>query len=265
MRRQWSDDPFLLAQLDDNFDAVYDRLRRSTVAFINEWSRTEKKLTIDKNRGWLFNLELLRHIQPDFKMIVCLRDLRFVFASIEKQHRKTMLLDFPDKMEPNVVDSRADALFADGGVIGSPVKALYNVGDIPDISKHIFYLRYEDVLADPQKALATLLKWVGLDDYKFDLNNIKQVTHESDSYHRFKYPHKVAPKFEPPQTSLENVSPRILSTILTKFAWYYESFYPELKQEPRVATETRIQDELAEVLGEVIEKPKKAVPKKRKK
>ena len=72
MRRNWSDDPFLLAQLESNYDDVYERLRRSIRSFMQAWSSDkDTPITVDKNRGWLACVESLREIQPNFKMIVC--------------------------------------------------------------------------------------------------------------------------------------------------------------------------------------------------
>ena len=249
MRRNWSDAPFLLAQLDSNFEEVYDRLGRSTVAFMDEWSRSETSVTVDKNRGWLFVIETLRHLYPDFKMLVTLRDLRDVYASVEKQHRKTLLLDFPDHMEQNLVDLRASTLFADQGMIGSPVKALNNVNDVPDISKHIFYVRFEDLISEPKDSMGKITEWMGLESYKYDFENIEQKTHESDSYYRFKYRHTVEPKLQSPPAAV--IAPRILDEITNRFAWYFDSFYAT-NPKPEVVNETeeRIAQEIKEALEE---------------
>jgi sulfotransferase len=228
MRRQWSDDPFLLAQLDDNFEEVYARLERSWRAFMLAWCAGDARMVVDKNRGWLWCLETLRSVFPDFKMIVTLRDLRSVYTSIEKQHRKTLLLEFPDHLEHNLVDVRAKGLFDDGGLIGSVVRALNNVGDVPNISRHLYYVRYEDLLHSPQQALGSLTGWLGLEPHEFKLDDIEQVTVESDSHYRFKFPHKVQRKLEPPASAAEvQISPRILNEIRTRFAWYYDTYYPE--------------------------------------
>ena len=247
MRRNWSDDPFLLAQLDSNFEGVYDKMKRSTVAFMNEWSQNDTSITIDKNRGWLFNAETLRHLYPDFKMIVTLRDLRDVYASVEKQHRKTLLLEFPDHMEHNLIDARASALFTDQGLIGSPVRAINNINDIPDISKHIFYVRLEDLVAQPKESMDTITKWMGLEDYEYDFDNIEQKTHEADSYYRFKYRHIIKPKLQAAEPA--KVSPRMLKEISTRFEWYFNSFYAGAKKpEALDDTEDRINQEIKEAL-----------------
>jgi sulfotransferase len=188
MRKHWSDDPFLLSQLDNDFDMVHKRLKRSMWSFMQAWSSdNDKPVVVDKNRGWLFGLEWLRELDPDFKIIITLRDLRNVYTSIEKKHRKTLFIDFPDHMEHNMVDVRANALFADGGIVGSILKALQNVKDIPNIMKHIYYWRYEDFLENPKQITNHLFSFLGVKPEEIDFDNIVQSTNESDSYYRMKF------------------------------------------------------------------------------
>jgi len=235
MRRHWSDDPFLLAQLDSDFETVHKRLSRSTLAFMQAWSSdTNKPIVIDKNRGWLFCLEILRELDPNFKIIVTLRDLRSIYSSIEKRHRKTLFLDFPDHMEHNIVDSRANALFSDGGLVGSVLKAMQNVKDIPNILNHIYYWRFEDFLANPQATTDHLFGYLGVEPVQIDFTKIIQSTNESDSYYRMKYPHKIQSSVGKPEDFREiPISPRILNEIGTRFMWFYQEFYPQVLQAPQ--------------------------------
>jgi len=227
MRRQWSDHPFLLSQLDDNFDVVHERMKRSTKAFMEAWSSdTYTDIAVDKNRGWLSCLEWLRELYPNFKIIVTLRDLRQVYTSVEKHHRKTIFMDFPDHMEHNIVDSRAENLFANAGVIGGVLISIQNVQDIPDISDHICYWRYEDFLSNPERTTNYLFNWLGVPLIDVDFDNIPQSTKESDSYYRMKYSHKINSSITTPTTE-RPVSPRILNEIVNRFRWYYEKYYPE--------------------------------------
>ncbi|MFA5763708.1 MAG: sulfotransferase [archaeon] len=268
MKAHWSDDPFLLAQLDNDYENTYKRLKDSTKAFMDNYSNNDTKITVDKNRGWLANAEFVRHLCPQFKMIVCVRDLRTIFASIEKQHKKTMLLDFPDKMSPNDANARADALFANNGVIGGCIKSIENIQDIPNLMPHIFIFRFEDLMVRPQETMDKLFSWLRLESYKIDFNNIKQITFESDSYYRMKYPHTVKTKLEAPNTLETNpVSPRILQTIIAKFDWFYKQYYPEYfasqeqdSVQPLIQNisnqkiEAQVSAEIEKEIGEEIEK-----------
>ena len=228
MRRHWSDDPFLLSQLDSNFDVVNERLKRSTMAFMQAWSdETKKPIVVDKNRGWLFNIEVLRELDPNFKIVVTLRDLRSVYASIEKRHRSTLFVEFPDHLEHNLVDARASSLFSDSGLIGCVLKAIQNVKDIPNISKHVYYWRFEDFIASPQKTTEHLLKYLDVEPIAIDFNNIVQSTTESDSHYHMKYPHTIKTAIHDPESLGESlISPRIATEIFNRFGWYYSDFYP---------------------------------------
>lgn len=232
MRRQWSDDAFLLAQLDHDFDRIHKRLKRSTWSFMQSWFEDCKgSVAIDKNRAWIFNLELLRELDPDFKIIITLRDLKDVYASIENRHSKTLFLDFPDHMEHNIIDQRANAIFSDGGIVGSILAGIKNVADIPDIIKHIYYWRYEDFLKNPQNVITHMFDYLDVRQVKIDYANIVQSTWESDSHYRMKYPHRVYGSIiKQSEQNRTRISPRILSEIESRYSWYYDQFYPDAKK-----------------------------------
>lgn len=227
IRKQWSNDTFLLSQLDNNFENINKKLRSATNGLIYSWHRDiQEDIVIDKNRGWLFSLELLKHLDPEFKIILTLRDLRKIYASIEKRHRKTILLEFPDNLEVNLVDVRANQLFAEGGLIGSILKGLYNIGDIPDISKHIYIWRYEDFIKSPEKTTESLFSFIGVENCEIDFNNIPQTTHESDSHYRMKYPHIISKSIKEPEDY--SISPRIANEIIKRNIDFYRAYYPDI-------------------------------------
>jgi len=231
MKRTWSNDQFFKAQLDHSFDLMNEKARRATLAFIRSWSAADEEigLTIDKSRGWLHCIEWLRYIMPDFKMIVTIRDLRDIYTSIEKRHRKTLMIDFADGMESNLVDVRANALFNDGGLVGSPLKAIYNIGDIPDITKHLMIWRYEDFLENPQEVIRKTFNFLGVNQIDIDFDNIEQNTYESDSHYNMKFTHNISRRVASPVGYAEaKISPRILSTIVSRFEWYYSAYYPNV-------------------------------------
>jgi len=257
LRRTWSDDHFLLSQLDHDFDNTYTRLERSMRAFIEAWSESGTALVIDKNRGWLSFVESLRALYPDFKMIVTLRDLRSVYASIEQRHRQTLLLDFPDHMEHNIVDSRADALFANQGVVGSTLKALNNLSDVPDIQQHLFFARFEDIVQNPTQAMAILTEWLDLPKHEYDFENIEQLTHESDSYYRMKYLHNVKREIKAPE--IAPISPRISQEITNRFEWYYQRYYPNLNDPANQQNEPESEEQISEIEKRIAKEIEEAI------
>jgi sulfotransferase len=228
LRRQMSDDPFLLSQLDNDFDRVYGRLTNAFRGFVDGWfAETDKQWVVDKNRGWLGSVETVRHLDPDFRMLVCVRELVQLYGSIESRQEETILLDFPDHLANRSRYARADSLFAPNGVIGSPLRSLQSVQDLDDsIQKRLFYVVFEDIVREPQRVLREMFEWLGLPIVDIDTGNLKLQPTESDSHYHFKYPHRVRASIGAPPE--HRVSDRIARQIRRNYRWYYEMFYPGL-------------------------------------
>ena len=230
LRHSLSDDPFLLSQLDVDFDLTYKRLLKAFQGFINGWfAETNKPYVVDKNRGWLNMIETVNLLDPDFHILICVRELGQILGSIETQHKKTLLLDFPDHIAPNSAYYRADALFKNDGVIGRPLRAIENMQDLSELKleSRLCYISYEALVTQPTQTMNTILHWLDLSQIDLDLQKLSVKPHESDSYYRFKYPHKTYSIIKP--LVHHHVSPRILAEVQKNFAWFYEKFYPQEK------------------------------------
>lgn len=228
LRTQLSDDPFLLSQLDVDFDLTYNRLLNAYRGFLDGWfDETEKPVVVDKNRSWLRMIDTVKLLDPDFRMLVCVRDLRQVFGSIEAQHQKTLLLDFPDHMAPHSAYERADALLGKEGVIGAPLKSIeYLLQDVaPKLREQVGFVAFEALTHDPVETMRLLYRWLDVEPMSFNPQQLAVAPHESDSYYRWKYRHNTHADIRPP--ALHAISPRIEQEILKNFAWFFEQFYAD--------------------------------------
>ena len=226
LRAYLSDEPFLLSQLDVDFDLTYRRLLNAYRGFINGWfAETDLPVVVDKNRGWLRMIETVNLLDPDFRMLVCIRDLRQIYGSIEAQHQKTLLLDFPDHMPPHAAYERADALFAREGVIGGPLRSIeFLLQDAPQaLREHVSFVALEALVSDPQETMRLVYKWLELPAGHFDPQHLKVKPHESDSYYRWKYRHNTQASIRPP--AQHAISPRIEQEIIKNYGWFFERFY----------------------------------------
>ena len=240
LRGQLSDDPFLLSQLDVDFDLTYTRLLNAYRGFINGWfAETDKPVVVDKNRGWLRMVETVKLIDPDFRMLVCIRDLRQVFGSIEAQHQKTLLLDFPDHIAPHSAYERADALFGKEGVIGGALKSIeYLFKDVdPALRERIGFVAFEALVSDAPETMRLLYRWLELPPAPFDPQRLVVKPHESDSYYRWKYRHTTYPTIRPP--AAHDIPPRIEQEILKNFGWFFEQFYAGPPPAPAAAAKPK--------------------------
>lgn len=225
---------FLLSQLDSDPDGGYNRLKRGMRGFMEGWlDESECSIVVDKGRLWLSMIETLKELDPSFKMIVCIRNLVDVFASVERKHRQTILLPFPDDTTPNHIRGRVSSLFGPGGVIGSSLNAISNTYDIPDstILDNVFYVAYEALMSDPIEVMNQVYQFIGASKFDIDTQNLPVKSHESDSYYRMKYPHKTCSKIDPSFHSAKEVSPRVVAEIINGNRWFYEQFYPGILQE----------------------------------
>lgn len=237
LRHNLSDNQFLLAQLDVDFEIAYHRLLNAYRGFINGWfAETDQPVVVDKNRGWLRQIETVNLLDPDFRMVVCIRDLRQVYGSIEAQHQKTLLLDFPDHMAPHSAFARADALFGVEGVIGAPLKAIECLSDVAQtLRDRVAYVAFEALVNDPAGTLKALYQWLDLPPAAIDPHNLPVLPHESDSYYRYKYRHQTFPAIVPPAS--HQIAPRIEEQIMKNFGWFFEQFYAPLKPGSKSAAE----------------------------
>ena len=225
MRHHISDDAFFLAQLDADFDGSYARLATAMRGFLHGWFPDCKKaLVVDKSRAWLQAVETLLHIEPDAKLIVCLRDLGQIYGSIEEQHQRTILLDFADHLADADRFGRAGQLFALDKTIGMPLNALHAVAELPKkVQEKLYFLRFEDLMEQPAHCMSHLFSWLGLGPHKIDPENIGTGTQESDSHYRMKYLHRQRTRIVKP--ARHDIPARIQAQIDASGAWYNRQYY----------------------------------------
>ncbi len=236
IRHRVSDNEFFLAQLDVDFDATYGRLVDAYRGFIDGWfQRADADVVVDKNRGWLAMVETLEALHPDFMILVCVRELGQVFGSIEAQHQRTRLIDFPDHIDAHNPFVRADRLFGRAGIVGGPLGSIEYVRQIKDpaIQDRILYVPYEYLVDNVVEGMQEIYAKLGVTPLAVDPENLAVTPHESDSHYRFKYRHETHRALVPPPR--HEILPGIEASLRNRFKWYYQAFYPD---EPAASAKT---------------------------
>ena len=230
IRRMVSDDQFFLSQLDTSFKTSYGHLASAMQGYLRGWHHDcEKLVVVDKNRAWLHAIEMLLHIEPDAKLIVCVRDLGQIYGSIEAQHQRTILMDFIDHLADYDRFGRADALFAKDKAIGAPLISLHSVPDLPKhVQDRLYFVRFEDMMAQPAACMAHIYAWLGVAPLSINTEDLQVGVQESDSHYRMKFTHRQSTKINPPKA--HEIPLRIQALIETAYAWYYQLYYPHLKK-----------------------------------
>lgn len=227
MRRMISDDTFFLSQLDHAFDTSYAHLGSAMQGFLRGWYRDcNNKAVVDKNRAWLHAIELLLHIEPDARLVVCLRELGQIYGSIEAQHQRTILVDFIDHLADFDRFGRADMLFAKDKAIGAPLISLHAVPDLPKkVQERLYFVRFEDLVENPVACMSHLYAWLDMSAFEIDPAKLQTGIQESDSHYHMKYLHTKSERIAKP--GRHDIPPRIQTHIEAACAWFYQLYYPQ--------------------------------------
>jgi len=188
---------------------------------------TDRPFVIDKSRAWLGDFRFLNFFYPGAKMIVMVRDLRGVFSSMEKNFRKNpqkdpMIVNGAD-LQNMTTDSRLK-YFSSAPPIGPSLEWIYESLH-QGFQQHILFLRYEDLVSDPQSQMNIIYDYLKLDRFNHDFNNIRQLTYENDEIHGIFGDHKIKPKLEPLIEDWEDIlGLNNCDLIINHYKWFYEAF-----------------------------------------
>lgn len=190
-------------------------------------SITDKKYVIDKSRGWGIHRDFLNLIYPDPKIVCVVRDLRDIYASMEKNYRKN-----PDKANPILnwsqmsgtsVPKRID-IWAQSQPVGLAIERLQEILRMGYDSK-ILFIRYEDLCLYPEREMNKIYHYFGIDNFDHDFNNIQQVTKEDDEVYGIFGDHEIRLKLEPTRSRAKQILGNdVCDWIYNNYRWFYDRF-----------------------------------------
>lgn len=159
------------------------------------------QVCFNTNRGWAANTSLLKDLFPDFKMIVCLREIPWVLDSFEQLNSKN-----PHTVKPlyhhqllGTVYERCAMLMGNmpnfGGYVSGPI-ANVKQSMFCNERQHICYVEYDTLVSHPVSTLQQIYKFLGEDWFEHDLNNVEASYDEFDEQTRIIGLHTVRKKVE---------------------------------------------------------------------
>jgi sulfotransferase len=190
-------------------------------------SITDRPYVVDKSRAWTGNFRFANFIEPETKAIVMVRDLRGIFASMEKNFRKN-----PHK-DPQIVngaelknmttDSRM-LHFSVSPPIGPALEWLYD-SHIQGYDSHFLYIRFEDFTKDPAAEMKRIYNYLGLKHYSHDFENVEQLTKENDVIHGIFGDHQIQSKIQPLNEDYVSILGfHNCDHIRQHYDWFYKKF-----------------------------------------
>jgi len=188
---------------------------------------TDRPYVLDKSRGWGYYYNFLDFIYPNPKIICMVRDLRDIFASMEKIFRKNP--DMASGMENNTnlkgitTEERID-IWSSAPPVGLSLERLYQTLSEKN-DKYIHFVKYEDFTQHPQREIEKIYNYLELPYFEHNFNNVKQITQENDSIHGIYGDHTIKSKITHIPSDAQEVLGKVAyNWIRNNYQWFYNYF-----------------------------------------
>lgn len=188
---------------------------------------TERPYVIDKSRAWTGNFRFANFIEPGAKAIVMVRDLRSIFASMEKNYRKNPhkdpLIVNGAELKNMTTDSRLQ-YFSITPPVGPAIEWLKDSFQ-QGYNKNMLFIRFEDFTLNPEIEMQRIYNYLEIPYYKHDFNNVEQMTKENDVIHGIFGDHQIQSQIKPtPQDYLDILGFKNCDSIKQNYAWFFDKF-----------------------------------------
>lgn len=221
----WSESPEVKAALHLDKEGTEERVKKALRGLCEGWYHrqlSEGLVIFDKGRGWTANALLLRDVFPDSKILLCVRDLRDVFASIEKQHQKNPSFDNADGPLGKTVWERQSMMMSPNGIIGQHVLSILDVVRRRLDATHVIY---ENFVEKPKETMDQIYEYLGEEPFEHDFDNVKNTSEDVDAMWLNKFPHRGEGKVQPVKGTWKDVFTQdVANAIMERYPLYNKLF-----------------------------------------
>lgn len=188
---------------------------------------TNRPYVVDKCRGWGMEYAFVNEFDPNPKIICMVRDLRAIYASLEKKYRANPQLDHNIANWSTLTGTTTEKRilhWSENVPTGPSLDRLYQV-ILDGTHKHILFIRFEDLCINPKQELQKIYNYFDLPEYNHDFNNIPQYTHEDDKVYGVFGDHTIRNELILPKLDYEEVLGMKGCKIITdNYDWFYNAF-----------------------------------------
>jgi len=155
------------------------------------------------------------------------RDLRGIFASMEKNFRKNQHMDSGivnhAQMQGTTTEKRID-IWAQSQPVGLAIERLHQIFKEGNNQKMLF-VKFEDFSSNPKKEMERIYQYLELPYYEHDFNNVQQITQEDDSVYGIYGDHKIKSRIEPLKPDYKEIlGVNASNWIKSNYQWFYDQF-----------------------------------------
>lgn len=232
--KAWAADKIKNSQLPHKVfhKSIINFCRTGTESWLNDNCPTN--FSVDKNRSWIQQHQFMFQVFPDIKMILNIRDLRFIVNSMLKAQSNTFCINFQnyyyDMNEDFMLQKIKDCLNLEW--LKQCLVALKELVEIePRYREQILIFRHEELILNPQNSMNRIYDFFEIPRYEHNFNHIEQIEPHYDNMYIPYGDHQIQPKLETklPDT-LSHLPQKYADWIVEEYKWFYKSFYPEVLQ-----------------------------------
>lgn len=194
-RTQWNLMPELRREPDET-------LRRVLAAMLDAFhADAPRPVVLDKCRGWTSEIEMLESVLGRrVKILVPVRDVRDVLASLEKLYRRNVFraksTNNADYLQCQTVEGRCHFWLRHDQPLGIAYGRIVDAM-ARGFKDRLHFVHFEDLTANPAATMAAVYDFLGEPQCAHDFEHVEQVTREDDSVYGMGDLHTIRPKVEP--------------------------------------------------------------------
>ena len=181
---------------------------------LHSYLYSHNQFVFDKNREWLFYLDMADQVFDDYKVVVLVRDPVECVASFLRLKEKepiTYTAYETDLVKQELYPTTlglVEEFMSYKGAIGRTYTALYEASVIQQRAKNFLFIDYHKLCANPQKELNKLCDYIGASAFNFQTNNIQNANKQLDRhYGMYDTMHTIEKEMRSGRTDLGRVEP----------------------------------------------------------
>jgi sulfotransferase len=181
-------------------EAVNNVVRNIPISY---YADIDKKYIMDKNRAWPNNIDRIKQfITPDPKIVCTVRDIPSILASfihlIEKN--KGNGVNFVDKWLidnnlPITDENRCMYLMQPIGIVNQSLWSFLQAFE-KNQQRYLHIVEYDDLMQQPEKTMAKIEEFLGVDKFQFEYDNITNPVEEDDTGYNLEGMHRIRQKLK---------------------------------------------------------------------
>lgn len=154
------------------------------------------EVCFNTNRGWTAETPLLKCLFPNFKMIVCIREIPWILDSFEQLNANNPFTIKPlyHHQQLSSVYERCSMLMGEipntAGYVAGPL-ANVNQSIYSNERDHICYIEYDTLVKHPKESMMKIYEFLEEPWFEHDFNNVEASYDEFDDQTKIKGLHSV--------------------------------------------------------------------------